>query len=405
MTRRLVAGGAAFAAAGLVAAGIALGSGTSAADPVSLTLNYNCPFPLIGTQPIKVVINTDIPKTTKVGQQNPAFDIEAITTVPETATQGLTLVGAKTVEGSAVSSAEVAAPEATLPVNVPITVEKTPIPASGAFDVRATGQTPPLTFSKAGPAKITVNGLKLTLTPRTADGSETGLGTFDSVCTLAPGQNNELATIEILPGDSNPPTSTTTTVPPTTTTTTTTTQQPPTTTTTPPNNGVRVSYDLKGVSNLKGMLTGPVPLSGTFDANADLAKGVYTGDLKLNRTSGTFKIFGFLESKADIEFVPVGQASGTVATGAITFNGKLTVKLPKVSLFGIPISQEPTCQTVTPSDISLKSVGNFDVLKGGKIAGTYGLSAVQGCGGLNDFISPFVQGNGHTIDMDLTIKQ
>ncbi|SDD70741.1 DUF6801 domain-containing protein [Actinokineospora iranica] len=200
VSKKLMTAIAATGAAGLVATGLLLGSGTSSADPVSLTLNYTCPFPLIGDQPIKVVINSDMPASVGVGEQTGVFDIKAVSTVPETATQGLALVGAKSIEGKAVSGAKVDAPGISLPVNVPVAIAKTEVPASGAFDVVATGQTPSLSFTQPGTAKITVSELSLNLTPRTADGAETGLGTFDSVCTLNPGQENTLHTFEITGG-------------------------------------------------------------------------------------------------------------------------------------------------------------------------------------------------------------
>ncbi|MBM7772252.1 hypothetical protein JOD54_002456 [Actinokineospora baliensis] len=397
-------------AAGLVATGLLVGAGSGAATPVSLTLDYTCPFPLIGNQAIKVVISTDIPDTIGVGQPTGAFDITAITTVPDTATQGLTLVGAATVEGTAVSAATVTAPGVTLPVNVPIAVEKTPVPASGAFDVKATGQTPSLTFSQAGPATIAVNGLTLTLTPKKADGSATGLGTFDSPCTLNPGQNNTLHTFEITgaPTTTTTQPTTTTTTQPTTTTTqpTTTTTQPTTTTTTtsPPTGGVKIGYDLKGSSTLKA-LNGSVPLSGAFTAEADLAAGTYTGALTLNPTSGKFTVLGFLPAAANIAFAQVGPAGGTVKTGAITFAGALDITLTKIAILGLPVYQGTTCKTTTPSAITLGSSGPFDVLKGGTLVGTYDIGKVSGCGPLNGLIAPLVTSKGNTIKADLAVKK
>ncbi|RLK54160.1 DUF6801 domain-containing protein [Actinokineospora cianjurensis] len=484
ISRTLVAAVAGTGAVGLVAAGLLLGSGAGVAEPVSLTLNYTCPFPLIGNQAIKVVISSDIPATIGVGEPTGAFDITAITTVPDTATQGLTLVGAATVEGKAVSGASVAAPGVTVPVNVPITVEKTPVPASGAFDVKATGQTPSLTFAQAGTAKISVNELTLTLTPKKADGTLTGLGTFDSPCTLNPGQDNTLHTFQITGGTTQPTTTTTTpstptttattttppitttptTTPPTTTTTptsttpttssttpttttappttttppttqpTTTTTTPPTTTTPtttsatptsttppttstspttatttptttrPPGPGVKVDYDLTGSSNLKA-LKGSVALTGGFSAEADLAAGRYTGRLALNPTSGRFTILGFLPATAAVAFEQVGTAGGALSTGAITFAGKLDIKLTRIAVLGLPVYQGDTCKTVTPSDVTLTSSGPFDVLKGGKLTGGYDLGKVSGCGKLNNLIAPLITSKGNTIDVTLAIKK
>ncbi|SES36729.1 DUF6801 domain-containing protein [Actinokineospora terrae] len=449
ISRTLVAAVAGTGAVGLVAAGLLLGSGAGVAEPVSLTLNYTCPFPLIGNQAIKVVISSDIPASVGVGEPTGAFDITAITTVPDTATQGLTLVGAATVEGKAVSGASVAAPGVTVPVSVPITVEKTPVPASGAFDVKATGQTPSLTFTQAGTARISVNELTLTLTPKKADGTLTGLGTFDSPCTLNPGQDNTLHTFQITGGTTQPtttttqstPTSTTTTTPtsttPTTTTTPTsttptttsttptsttptstsstattpsTTSTTPTTSTTtpsttqPPGPGVKVDYDLTGSSTLKA-LKGSVALTGGFSAEADLAAGRYTGKLALNPTSGRFTILGFLPATSTVAFEQVGTAGGALSTGAITFAGKLDIKITRIAVLGLPVYQGDTCKIVTPSEVTLTSVGPFDVLKGGKLTGGYDLGKVSGCGKLNNLIAPLITSKGNTIDVTLAIKK
>ncbi|EWC64013.1 Chitinase [Actinokineospora spheciospongiae] len=161
---------------------------------------------------------------------------------------------------------------------------------------------------------------------------------------------------------------------------------------------------MSGSSKLVG-LGGSVPLKGSFSAVADLSAGKYTGDLNLKATSGQFRIFGFLPVSANIGFDQVGQPTGTVSNKAVTFNGKLTIKLTKVALFGIPIYQGDSCKTKKPSDIQLKSVGNFDVLKGGKLKGKYSLSETVKCGPLSPIIGAFVASDGNTVDIDLAAKK
>ncbi|PWW65511.1 DUF6801 domain-containing protein [Actinokineospora spheciospongiae] len=403
VSRKLVAALAATTTSGLVAAGLVLGTGSSGAVPVSLTLNYTCPFPLIGNQAIKAVITTDLPASVGIGEPTGEIKINAVTTVPETATQGLTLVGATTVEGTALAASTVAAPGITLPVNVPITVPKTNVPASGAFDVPASGSAPSLSFTQPGEAKITVGDLKLTLTPKTATGAETGLGTFDSACTQVPGQNNLLHTFTIA---NTTPTWTTTiggTPPPSTTTTPPPITSPSTPPTLPPGEGVDIDYGLSGSSTLP-RLGGTVPLSGSVDAKANLGQGTFTAALALNKTKGDFKIVGVLPATAEIDFEMVGQGSGTMSAGAATFQQQLYVKLTSVSIFGLPIYSGDTCRTQKPADIKLASSGTFDPLGGGKLKGTYSLTRADGCGPLNDYIGPFVFSQNNTIDVTLAAK-
>ncbi|MEU0375260.1 DUF6801 domain-containing protein, partial [Streptomyces sp. NPDC006283] len=189
---------AAFAASGVITVGlVGVGAGTAAADPVSIILKYSCAFPLIGQQPLSIKISTDVPKSIPVGQPTPKLKIDAVATVNDTATKGMNMVGAKTLEGEATADATVQVPEGQLPVKAPVTLEKTGIPAQGEFQVNSHGEAPSLTFSKPGKGTITVGDLPMKMTPKDKDGKETVLGTFESACKQDPGQNNKLAEIEI----------------------------------------------------------------------------------------------------------------------------------------------------------------------------------------------------------------
>nr|WP_157529345.1 fibronectin type III domain-containing protein [Kibdelosporangium sp. MJ126-NF4]CEL22975.1 Chitinase [Kibdelosporangium sp. MJ126-NF4]CTQ90114.1 Chitinase (EC 3.2.1.14) [Kibdelosporangium sp. MJ126-NF4] len=562
-SRRL---GAALVAAatvmGTVAGTVLLGAGSAAADPVTLTLTYKCPFPLIGVQPITVKIDADFPKTIPVNTPTPELDIKTISTVGATATQGLNLVQAKTLEGTALSDASVAAPEGTLPVKVPVTIRKTDIPAEGEFQIPADGKTPSLTFTKPGEVKISVGDILLHLVPRKADGSLTGLGEFDSQCTQDTGQNNVLATATITSGggggDTEAPsapgnprstgttgdsvslawdasrdnvavtgydvyngstlatsvTGTSATIGNLTADTSYTftvkakdgagnvsaasaavtaktqpgggsdTEAPsapgnvrasgttnnsvslawdasrdnvavtgydvyngstlatsvtgtsatvggltadtsytftvkakdaarnaspasaPVTARTAPGGGstVKYGYTLAGSSFIKAP-NGTTNLTGGIDAELDLATSKYVADLTLNPTTGAFKVLGFLPVTAKVEFEQAAKTTGALTGGVLTSSSKVQVKLPQVTVFGFPISNSPDCQTVSPSDIALKSGPNFDPLAGGKLTGEYALAALKGCGGLNDFISVFTSGPGNTIDITLTPKK
>jgi len=174
-----------------------LGAGTAAAQPVSLTLRYTCSFPLINDQSITARIQSDIPKSIAVGESSQRFTIDAVTTVGATLTQGLGLIGMKTVEGTVDAKTSVAAPHGDISVTVPMAITRTSIPASGSFDVSATGTAPTLRFSQPGNGKITVGGLVLHLVPRNASGDLTFLGKLDVPCTLDAGQDNAAIPFDI----------------------------------------------------------------------------------------------------------------------------------------------------------------------------------------------------------------
>ncbi|MEU4747007.1 DUF6801 domain-containing protein, partial [Actinosynnema sp. NPDC023658] len=186
---------------------------------------------------VEVVVD-DLPDEAVVGSPIPEAHVTATATVPDLATQGLALVGATSVEGTGKAQTRLDNAGFALDLVPDLVVAKTPVPASGPFDTIATGSTPPVSLPNAGLTTITIGNFEITLTPHKADGSETGLGTFTSPCTLKPGQSTLLYQFTVAPETTTTTTTTTTTEPTTTTTTTepttTTTTTEPTTTTTGP---------------------------------------------------------------------------------------------------------------------------------------------------------------------------
>ncbi|MEU4746099.1 DUF6801 domain-containing protein [Actinosynnema sp. NPDC023658] len=191
ISRRLI--GALAVSAAVVSAVVLGGAGVGQAATASLTLVYNCPFPLIGAQDMSVqIVASNLPASAVVGQPLPATNVTATATVPANATLGLALVGAKTVEGTATSTTSVNNAGTLRAVVASLTVPKTNVPSSGSFTTVATGSAPSITLTKAGLTTITVGNFTTTLTPRKSDGSTTGLGTFTLNCTLKPGQATTL---------------------------------------------------------------------------------------------------------------------------------------------------------------------------------------------------------------------
>ncbi|WP_406630003.1 DUF6801 domain-containing protein [Amycolatopsis sp. WGS_07] len=401
--KKTAAVAAAAGAAGLVAAALVVGAQASAADPISLTLNYHCTFPLVGSQSLKVVINTDLPKTVNAGQATGAFDIKAVSTINADTVSGLGLIGATTLEGTATASAKVAAPGLDLPVSVPIALDKTNIPPSGEMTINATGKTPSLTFTQPGQAKITVGDLALKVTPRKADGSVTGItpdGTINAPCTQDQGQDNTLATITVNGGGTSTPPPSSETPPPTSDTPPPSSDTPPPTSDTPPPAGSKFVFGIDGKTALKS-LGSSAPIKGGFDADVDIAAKKFTGALKLDATKNDFKLLGFLPGSADVKVVQNGTQSGELVGTGFKAHIKFDVFLPSVSLFGVPISTDPKCGTVSPSTSEMTTGDGFDLLKGGKLTGTYALSAFQNCGSFNDWISGFAKSDGNTLDLNL----
>lgn len=186
----------------LAAAALMSGAGNALASPVSTNLQFTCPFPLIGDQPISAEISADIPTSATVGTPLPAFTVTAMTLVNEDSRTGLKLVGSETVEGSAVNTNQIITASRTVEQTVTLTIPPSPIPSeSGAFTVPANGQAPEFTFTDEdiGNAEIRVGGLTLNLVARTANGdiAPAPIGEITTNCTLLAGQDNLLQTVTV----------------------------------------------------------------------------------------------------------------------------------------------------------------------------------------------------------------
>ncbi|OZG70740.1 hypothetical protein BTA51_24450 [Hahella sp. CCB-MM4] len=184
--------------------------GAANADPVSLVLQMQCPFPLIGDQPILATINADYPAEVKVGESLGPITVSTITRVNDTSRQGLSLMQAKTVTGEATSITTISTVNRDIPNEVLLTIEPTAVPeVTGDFDVPAVGDAPAVDFTLAdvGTAKLTIDDLVLDLVNLKSDGTPANppIGEFTSDCTVEEGQNNVLHTFEIVEGDVNIP--------------------------------------------------------------------------------------------------------------------------------------------------------------------------------------------------------
>ncbi len=187
----------------VAAAALMSGAGSAFAEPVSLTLQFDCPLPLIGVQPIRAEISADIPTQATVGEPTPAFTVNALTVVNEDSRTGLKLVGSETIEGTATNQTTVTTQSRSLDLTVPLTIPPSPIPSeTGEFTVPASGTSPAITFTQddIGEAQITVGSLVLDMTARTANGdiAPAPIGEFTSDCTQVAGQNNVLQTLQVV---------------------------------------------------------------------------------------------------------------------------------------------------------------------------------------------------------------
>lgn len=190
--------GPAIAAVALMAGG----ASNASAEQVSTELAFECPFPLIGDQPIRATISADIPSVASVGETIPAFTVDAITVVNDDARTGLKLVQSATLEGVATSFNSVTTPGRTVEQIVTLDIPPTPVPeTSGEFNVPATGTSPEflVTADDIGELEIRVGALRLDLIARTANGdiAPAPIGEITTDCVQLPDQNNLLQTVTV----------------------------------------------------------------------------------------------------------------------------------------------------------------------------------------------------------------
>jgi hypothetical protein len=153
-------------------------------------------------------------------------------------------------------------------------------------------------------------------------------------------------------------------------------------------------YDLSGraeVRKLKsGIDLGPGYLSsqlyfwfaGEF---FEIACGAVFGDLLWPPASGSFVVFGFVPTTADVTVIPVGRAEGRLHDGVFTGVAKVHLRLSNVKVNGTPLPVGPACQTSQPVVMNLKSVpGEWDVFAGGTMQTDVVIPAYSGCGATED---------------------
>lgn len=142
-----------------------------------------------------------------------------------------------------------------------------------------------------------------------------------------------------------------------------------------------------------------VPLTGSVRSTLELPAGTHTSTVTLDPTTARARV---LPLAADVTFTPVGPATGTLKDGVLTAASKVTIALPRVTLFGYPVSQSPTCATTVPAEIALTSAPGFTFGAGGTLSGTHTIPPFAGCGPATTLLNAFVAGPGNTVEIRLT---
>ena len=183
-------------------------NGVAVAAPVSTTLEFVCPFPLIGNQNIIAQISADIPEVVDVSKTNEVgpIHITTVNIIPDKARVGLGLVDATKITGTATAINNIHAISEDRPLVAVLDIEPTDVPTvAGPFNVLANGNAPVVTVDEShiGPVSITVDDLILNLVNLKSNGqvAPAPIGEFEADCSLVEGQDNTLVTLEVISDD------------------------------------------------------------------------------------------------------------------------------------------------------------------------------------------------------------
>jgi hypothetical protein len=437
-------------------AAVGLNPGTASAAPTLVTAERDCtllPTPI--RLPISVTLGVTVPNSVGLGYQHAQERVEGTVTIP---TADLIAMGATTIEGTINANLIMNDPGKTYRANLSFGFRKIAL-TSPTVSVPLIGYAKETQFDKPGIATVEVDAIELTLRPIRGDGTRPPVGELAGTCTSdhgpdfwhrvevlsmyedgigAPGgiratdvTSTSVSVSWSLPGNNmfgkvigsklivdevevaridnvTDLTATITGLTPDTdywirvsaiTTFGTTGGSAPIKVSTLPGSVVH-HFGLSGSSSVKAAKT-TVPLTGTVSTELDLGTGAHTSAITLNPTRANAILFGVLPMSADIAFITASPSTGTLTGGVLTSTSKVTIALPKVTLFGIPVSQSATCKTSAPAEIALTSAPGFTPAAGGKLTGTFVIPALTGCGYLTSWLSSVVAGPGNTTEITL----
>lgn len=360
-----------------LAAAMTFSPGIVSAVPVDATLDYTCVFPIIEEQSMQVAITSDMPERLAPGEASGVFNIDAVATVSADAWNGLHFVGSKTLSGKVNAASVISAPGLTLPLVIPMQIPSKALPDSQeAFSVSASGQTPSLSFTTAntGEVDIVVGDLVMQLQPLDGNTNPTGLGFFESECSLDSGQTGLLHTIIV---------------------------------------DEETSQD--AVFPFIGQATinqhSDLPLSGTLVLAVEPGSTDIAGDMVFDSARLIVKVISFFNTltlEADVAFHPQGEADGSISDDSLTLQQSTEVQLQnaRLKMFGLPISSSGMgqCKSQSPVMLNLSTPGdgNFSLNGGGPLEGQFELPPFTDCGLLTSAINQLISGMDNHMNITLT---
>jgi len=165
---------------------------------------------------------------------------------------------------------------------------------------------------------------------------------------------------------------------------------------------VNVHYAITGTTFIAKLKTTVSLGSGTLASAVDLTTSAAQSTLVLPPATVSVKELGFIPVTATTEMIQDGTAAGTVnlTTNTITSAASVTLKITKLTVFGVSLPVGSQCQT-TPFTISISSGAGFTVSGGGPVNGTYTIPAFRHCGLNTALLNLTIPGSGNTLNLTL----
>ncbi|MCG8917326.1 hypothetical protein L6E12_16185 [Actinokineospora sp. PR83] len=179
---------------------------TAQADPVHTTavvtknVTFSCAYPLIGNRDVPATVTATFPDSVAVGSPINTTNFSVAVSLDALTLQALTLIGSATVEGTTTAGVELDVNGTELGVTLPgLNIPVTNVTGAAPVTLNINGQVPSLTVKAPGQVDIAIgSAFSGKITPKRADGTLTGLGTFDLNCSMLPGQDPSLVSIPVV---------------------------------------------------------------------------------------------------------------------------------------------------------------------------------------------------------------
>jgi len=142
---------------------------------------------------------------------------------------------------------------------------------------------------------------------------------------------------------------------------------------------------------------------GRLVSRVNTKTGKLTARLSLPDATGSFKQLGIVPVTATTKFINDGPTTGrlNLNTGTVRSKSKITLRIVSLTVAGINVPVGNSCQTKHAVVVRLTSKPGFNVLKGGKFAGSYTIGNFAHCRLATLLINLTIPGAGNTITLKL----